>query len=38
MLVDKTKNIEVELSLALTERQRGILLSGGLLRYTKENS
>lgn len=38
VLVDKTKNIEVELSLALTERQRGILLSGGLLRYTKENS
>lgn len=38
ILVDKTKNIEVELSLALTERQRGILLSGGLLRYTKENS
>ncbi len=38
VLRDKTKNIEVELSLALTERQRGILLSGGLLRYTKENS
>ena len=37
ILVDTTKGIEVELSLSLTERQRGILLSGGLLRYTKEN-
>ena len=35
----KTKNgTAVKLNLALTERQRKILLAGGLLNYTKENS
>ncbi len=29
---------EIELDLSLTERQRGILLAGGLLNYTKNNS
>ena len=29
---------EIKLSLNLTERQRNILLAGGLLNYTKENS
>ena len=35
----KTKSgAEVKLNLTLTERQRKILLAGGLLNYTKENS
>ena len=29
---------EIKLDLTLTERQRAILLSGGLLAYTKKNS
>ena len=37
-LVDKTTGASVNLKLALTERQRKILSSGGLLNYTKENS
>ena len=34
----KSGNTEVKLTLTLTERQRKILLAGGLLNYTKENS
>ena len=34
----KTVTKEVKLTLTLTERQRKILLAGGLLNYTKENS
>ena len=34
----KAGNKEVKLTLTLTERQRKILLAGGLLNYTKENS
>ena len=37
-LVDKTTGAVVPLKLSLTERQRKILSSGGLLNYTKENS
>ena len=37
-LTDKTKGICVPLVLSLTERQREILLAGGLLNYTKNNS
>ena len=35
-LVDKTSGVSVTLKLTLTERQRKILLAGGLLNYTKE--
>ena len=38
VLVDKTNGCEIELVLALTERQRAILSAGGLLNYTKNNS
>ena len=34
----KTNGKEIKLLLSLTERQRKILLAGGLLNYTKENS
>ena len=34
----KANGKEINLVLSLTERQRKILLSGGLLNYTKENS
>ena len=34
-LTDKTKSAEIPLVLNLTERQRKILLSGGMLQYTK---
>ncbi len=37
VLVDKTTGVSVPLKLNLTERQRKILLAGGLLNYTKEN-
>ncbi len=37
-LVDKTNGARVNLILNLTERQRAILLSGGLLNYTRENN
>ncbi len=37
-LENKTKGISVPLSLSLTTRQREILLAGGLLNYTKNNS
>ena len=36
-LVDKTNGERVALDLTLTERQRSILLAGGLLNYTKQN-
>ena len=38
ILENKTKGIRVPLSLSLTARQREILLAGGLLNYTKNNS
>jgi aconitate hydratase len=34
-LINKTKNREVKLKLSLTDRQRKILLAGGMLEYTK---
>jgi len=34
-LVNKTKGIEIPLCLTLTDRQRKILLAGGMLEYTK---
>ena len=34
----KAKDKEIKLVLSLTERQRKILLAGGLLNYTKENA
>ena len=36
-LVNKTKNITVPLRLTLSDRQRKILLFGGMLQYTKNN-
>ena len=36
-LVDKTNGEKVALKLTLTERQRKILMAGGLLNYTKAN-
>ncbi len=37
-LVDKSCGAKVSLKLTLTDRQRSILLAGGLLNYTKENN
>ena len=37
-IIKATGGAEVKLNLTLTERQRKILLAGGLLNYTKENS
>ena len=37
-LLDKSTGESFKLALSLTERQRAILLAGGLLNYTKENS
>lgn len=37
-LTDKTKGIDIPLTLTLTDRQRRILLAGGLLAYTKSNN
>jgi aconitate hydratase len=34
VLVDKTKNLEIELSYNLSQRQKDILFEGGLLPYT----
>ena len=36
-LVDKTKDIEIDLVCSFTERQLAILKAGGLLPYTREN-
>ena len=38
VLVDRTAGVKAELNLNLTERQRSILLAGGLLNFTKENN
>ena len=38
VLVNKTKNQKYTLTAAVSERSADILLCGGLLRYTKENS
>ena len=37
ILKDTSKGIDIPLVLNLTERQRKILLSGGMLQYTKQN-
>ena len=37
ILQNETKGIDIPLKLTLTERQRAILLSGGMLRYVKSN-
>jgi len=34
VLVDKTKNLEIELTYSLSQRQKDILFAGGLLPYT----
>jgi aconitate hydratase len=34
VLVDKTKNLEIELNYSLSQRQKDILFAGGLLPYT----
>ena len=36
-LVDKTNGAEIPVQCSLTERQKAILMAGGLLNYTKEN-
>ena len=36
-LVDKTNGAEIPVHCSLTERQKAILMAGGLLNYTKEN-
>ena len=33
-LVDKTKNLQIELDYSLSQRQKDILYAGGLLPYT----
>ena len=38
ILTDKNNGEKIELTLTLTERQRAILLAGGMLNYTKENN
>ena len=38
VVIKNESGAEVKLTLTLTERQRKILLAGGLLNYTKENS
>ncbi len=38
ILKDKTSGAEIELALTLTQRQREILLAGGMLNYTRANS
>ena len=35
---DLTKDIEIQLTAVLTDRQRSMVLAGGLLNYTKQNS
>ncbi len=37
ILVDKTKNLEIELGYSLSQRQKEILFEGGLLSYTVES-
>lgn len=37
-ITDKNTGDKIELTLTLTQRQRDILLAGGMLNYTKENS
>ena len=37
-LVNKTKNQTITLTCQASDRQRAMLLSGGLLNYTKENA
>jgi aconitate hydratase len=36
-LINKTKGLEIELACDISERQKNILLAGGLLNYTREN-
>ena len=37
LILSTGKGVSVRLNLNLTDRQRGILLAGGLLNYTKQN-
>jgi aconitate hydratase len=37
-IMNKTKNIEIKVSMSLTERQVAIILAGGLLNYTKKQN
>jgi aconitate hydratase len=37
-LINKTKGVEIELVCDISERQRKMLIAGGLLNYTKENN
>jgi aconitase A len=38
ILIDKTKNLQLELGYSLSQRQKNILFAGGLLPYTvREN-
>ena len=34
LIINKTKNVEINTKCALTERQKDIILAGGLLNYT----
>ena len=38
ILKNKTKGTEIELEPVLTERQRDLVLAGGLLNYTREQN
>ena len=38
VLINKTKNTEIPVQYNLSDRQRSIILEGGLLNYTKKNS
>ena len=38
VIINKTKNIEIPVKYNLSDRQRSIILEGGLLNYTKKNS
>jgi aconitate hydratase len=38
VLKNKTKNVDIPLKEDYTERQRAMLLAGGLLNYTKEQN
>jgi len=38
IIKNETKNIEIPVEIALSERQKYIMLAGGLLNYTRENA
>ena len=37
-MIDKTKGITIRLTALLSQRQRAMVLAGGLLNYTKESA